>query len=263
MSVIRAVSLAVFAALGLFAAALLWFRPVYHNDLWQAGCCLRIAHAGGAVGGVAFTNSAEALAGSLAAGRRVFELDFAELADGSLVLAHDFDDLPAPPADTAAFLAAPEPNGLTRMDLAAFVAWVRANPGVTVITDTKFEGGALRLAAALEAHLPRSDIARQFGFQVYGLDELAGDALRERGYREMLTIYRMADVPEAEIAAAVARHPGLALTMPAWRGPAALRSFRAALPGRPIYLHGDPDDINRQSRQSFFAALGANGFFLE
>jgi hypothetical protein len=263
MPIIRAISLAIILLAGLLAAAAFWFRPVYHNEFARAECCLWIAHAGGAASGVAYTNSAEALDEGYAAGRRVFELDFSELADGSLVLAHDFNDLPAPPPDRETFLASPEPHGLTRLDFAAFALWLQAHPDAVLITDTKFEGGPHRLAEALETYFPPAEIARRVVFQIYSLEALADDTLRRRGYREMLTIYRIERVPVAEIAAAVAQSRVLALTIPAWRGPRVLRYFRAALPDLPIYVHGTPDSINRKLKQGYLSVLGADGFFLD
>ncbi len=261
MSAVRLVAL----LLVLVPAALAFaFRPQFHYRLGTADCCLRIAHAGGAMNGIPYTNSPEALDESYAKGWRVFEIDFSLTGDGSLVLAHDYNDFDQPPATVAEFLARPTTTGASRIDFAGYVAWLKAHPDVVTVTDTKFANGPQTIAAALEAEFTADEIARRFVFQLYDFDQLTSTGLVQKGYQALLTLYLIPEKTEVEVAAAVADGKVIAVTMPIWTGLGAVRSMRKALPeGMPLYLHGDPGDINRYVTQTIFVALGASGFYVD
>ncbi|MEM1160411.1 MAG: hypothetical protein AAGJ28_05720, partial [Pseudomonadota bacterium] len=60
---------------------------LWQQDLDAEDCCIDITHAGGLLNEVPYTNSLEALRANYAAGRRVFEVDLIETADGQTILA--------------------------------------------------------------------------------------------------------------------------------------------------------------------------------
>jgi hypothetical protein len=133
-----------------------------------------VAHAGGAVNGVPYTNSREALDQHYAAGYRVFELDFDWTSDGRLVVVHDwastsssFGAAPHVFSD-AEFVSATRRDGLHQMTFEDLQQWLRAHPDAFVVTDTKESN--LWLLAWLRANA--SEILPQLILQVYRASEI-------------------------------------------------------------------------------------------
>jgi glycerophosphoryl diester phosphodiesterase len=150
-----------------------------------------VAHAGGAVNGVAYTNAREALDQHYAAGYRVFELDFDWTSDGRLVVVHDWTSaaaafgLPAHVLGYDEFIHATRRDGLHQMSFEDLSAWLRAHRDAYVVTDTKASNP--RLLTWLAAN--GGDILPQLIVQIYRLTEL--DAARRLGPRAVwLTVYR-------------------------------------------------------------------------
>ena len=113
---------------------------------------LAIAHAGGALGGVPYTNSLEALDASYAAGFRWFEMDFLRTADGFLACRHDWRDFGhrAPSLHGLRDALAPR---YTPADAESLSAWMAAHPDAILVTDVKEEDQLPVLADLLEAGL--------------------------------------------------------------------------------------------------------------
>jgi phosphoglycerol transferase len=107
-----------------------------------------IAHAGGAVEGVNYTDSLEALDASYGKGFRMFELDILETSDGHVVAAHDWPfwqklsgfEGPLPPTREQ-FLATPILGHLTPLDMDRINHWFREHPDAVLVTD-KFDDPA-------------------------------------------------------------------------------------------------------------------------
>lgn len=103
----------------------------------------KVAHAGGGIRGIPYTNSREALDTSHALGFRTFEVDLNFTRDDSVVLMHDWRDdawmldLEPGPADWGSFRRARMVRGLTQMSLADLDLWVRAHPEAWIIADAK------------------------------------------------------------------------------------------------------------------------------
>jgi hypothetical protein len=149
-----------------------------------------VAHAGGAVNGVAYTNSREALDQHYAAGYRVFELDFHWTSDGRLVVVHDWPQtsslfgVPPHVFTYAEFASRTRRDGLHQLTFDDLRAWLLAHPDAFVVTDTK--AGNLRLLAWLQANA--AGVAPQLILQIYRLTELdAARALHPRAV--WLTVY--------------------------------------------------------------------------
>ncbi|MFK7813121.1 MAG: interleukin-like EMT inducer domain-containing protein [Maribacter sp.] len=101
-----------------------------------------IAHAGGEVNGVAYTNTKNALDQNYKKGFRLFELDIIETADGKLVAAHDWkmwarftDYAGALPPSHAEFMKHKIYGDYTTLDLKGINDWFAANPDATLVTD--------------------------------------------------------------------------------------------------------------------------------
>src|SRR5450631_2076103 len=102
-----------------------------------------VAHAGGAVGGLPYTNSRQALDGSWERGFRLFEVDLSWTSDGQLVLLHDWGPTVqsvwgAPEGRrTLADFQALRRTGLTPLDLGGLEAWVSDHQGARIVSDVK------------------------------------------------------------------------------------------------------------------------------
>ena len=107
-----------------------------------------IAHAGGAVEGVNYTDSLEALDASYGKGFRMFELDILTTSDERLVAAHDWPfwqklsgfEGPLPPTHEQ-FLATPILGHLTPLDMDRINHWFLEHPDAVLVTD-KFDDPA-------------------------------------------------------------------------------------------------------------------------
>ena len=62
--------------------------PFYNDELAKQHL---IAHAGGAIDGKVYTNSREAIEGSIKAGRKYIEIDLIETSDGEYIAGHDWE----------------------------------------------------------------------------------------------------------------------------------------------------------------------------
>lgn len=101
-----------------------------------------IAHAGGEVNGVAYTNTKNALDQNYKKGFRLFELDIIETSDKKLVAAHDWkmwarftDYAGALPPSHAEFMKHKIYGDYTTLDLKGINAWFAAHPDATLVTD--------------------------------------------------------------------------------------------------------------------------------
>jgi glycerophosphoryl diester phosphodiesterase len=150
-----------------------------------------VAHAGGAVRGVAYTNSREALDEHYAAGYRVFELDFHWTSDGRLVAVHDWAEISAQFGTSArvfsydGFVAAKRRDGLHQLTFEDVRGWLRAHRDALLVTDTKAANS--RLLSYLQAE--PGDLRAQLIVQIYRVAELpAARSLAPRAV--WLTVYK-------------------------------------------------------------------------
>lgn len=233
----------------------------YHNRLNDRQCCLVIAHAGGSVDGLPYTNSREALERNYSLGRRVFEIDFSETCDRSLVLLHDWNMTGGDKQSRATFLKSKGRDGFSRLDLAGLASWLLRKPDVIIVTDTK--GDFDRFLQQLEERLPPWFIERHFVIQVY--DPATLDRLRQAkpNLRLVLSIYKIMQVSDGSLAQTLALGGLVGLTMPRSRAFRSLPVLRKQFPDLPLYVHGPPSQINAPELHARLAALGASGFYLE
>jgi len=89
-----------------------------------------IAHAGGAIDGIKYTNCLEALNLSYSKGCKLFELDLTLTTDGKIVAQHD------PPGITEAeFMSKPIAGKYTPMNMNAINLWFQNHPDAILVTD--------------------------------------------------------------------------------------------------------------------------------
>lgn len=156
-----------------------------------------IAHAGGGIAGVTYSNSREALDHSYGKGLRLFEIDLSWTTDGHLVLIHDWQDSSTdwfPDAETRLpleeFKAAKMKDGLTQMALEDLYAWLGTHEDAYVVTDVKNRNlDALRVIAETAGELKSRFIP-----QIYDFSEFA--PARGLGFRDVIfTVYRSKATP--------------------------------------------------------------------
>jgi len=143
-------TLLVLSGLVLFAAVVLRF-VVWPTVPGQ----IDIAHGGGAIGGLRYTNSIAAIEKSAAAGFRVIEIDIETTSDGHFVCGHDWDAYGGTAPDFATFIANRDAVEYPSCTLGELIAWFERNPQVTLYADIKTDviGAAAVLATGLDGRL--------------------------------------------------------------------------------------------------------------
>ena len=226
-----------------------------------AGFEALVAHSGGAVKGLDYTNSREALDASWAAGIRWFELDLSTTSDGKIVLVNNWGDgfeelFPGAQRGRrthAEFLALKMAQGLTPLDLAGLVAWLEKHPEAVVVTDVKDDNLAVlkQVAESHKALLPR------FVAQIYQLEEY--EPVRALGYaRVILSTYSM-DASDAEILEWVKSRPLHAVAMTPERARTTDLAKKLGEGGLPVYVH----TVNAKSELDELIAAGVDGVYTD
>jgi glycerophosphoryl diester phosphodiesterase len=222
---------------------------------------LVIAHAGGAVGGLTYTNSLEALELSYSRGCRFFELDIQWTSDGGLVLLHDWNAAARRIfgegfgdnwRSRETFLGTPRLDGLTSLDLEGLVSWLEAHPDAVVVTDVKWEN--LQALARLRSEVPGAE--RRLIPQIYGFHEYS--RVRELGFeRIILTLYR-SPASDGEVVDFARSVPLVAVTMPLARAFDGLPSLLDEA-GVPSLVH----TVNSPRNAERLAELGVDGIYTD
>lgn len=219
-----------------------------------------VAHGGGRLGGIAISNSFEAMAANLAR-FDVFEIDFSWTADGELVCLHDWQDsftsrfgaATDSPLDLGQFrqLLAASPDQPRNCDLDGLAGWMRANPNILIVTDVKSDPAAAHEIIATR----HPDILAQFVPQAYQPEEIA--LYRELGFKQVIwTLYRFGSDPDRVIEAALAYRPD-ALTMPLAVAEDGLLGAVTRATGMPVYVH----TINDRATAACLLRQGATGIY--
>ena len=236
--------------------------PVYHHDINARECCVVIAHAGGGIGGAAYTNSEEAVLSHLAAGGRVFEIDFARTHDGVWVGTHDWPfwkrqtghEGRLPPTYAQFMVTGLRPY--TAITIPFLERIVARHPDVVIVTDTKY--GLEEMARALK----RTKLFPRLYPQAYSPRDV--DTLAALGYRKIiLTVYKM-DLRQPEkwlghVAAMAGRLHALTVPFDFF----ARHHPRLTKFGLPVYVHGPPARINSRALHRRLWQLGVAGFYLD
>ena len=195
-------------------------EPKPYPRLWAgASDIYLIAHAGGAVGGYAGSNSLEALRQSAALGFLYIELDMLPTTDGFIVLSHVWEHLfnRVPKGGEQAvsheeFMAYRIFDRFTPLDLSGLIEFLDEHPDIRIITDTKESNYAALHAIATDYpyHLDR------FIPQAYTFEDI--DMIRELGFADViLTLYLLPYQQRsrtAEIANLAAEHGVWGIALP-------------------------------------------------
>jgi glycerophosphoryl diester phosphodiesterase len=216
----------------------------------------RIAHAGGAYHGLAYTNAREALEDNYARGARWFEMDFSRDAHGSWWAVHDWEEAHRRlgiPLDRHG-LGRPEqqPAGapFRLVDLEGVLAWLGGHPEARLVTDTKDDNAILlqRLQSAVPG------LRSRIHPQIYRIPEYA--LARSGGFgAPIFTTYR-SRYPWSVLGRFARRGPLLALTVTLDEVPDACR----ALSGRvPLLTH----TVNDAAEEARLVRTGIAGIYTD
>ncbi len=156
-----------------------------------------VAHAGGSIHGIAYTNSLEALNNSYAKGFRTFELDMMRTSDGHLILAHD-DTWALPlfiskvgPITYEQFKNSKVVYNLSLLDVHELVDWLDTHKDATIIIDKLDNDGYKYLSMTYPEHL------NQFIPQIFKMGDLS--TLKAMGYNNVLLTLYMANYTDKQI----------------------------------------------------------------
>jgi len=255
----------------------------YQRQIQSESCCTIIAHAGGAVDGNVYTNSRQALLGSIQNGLELVELDFSRTEDGAWVATHDWPywaahtgfkgALPPTAAQVReyvdAFTPTPSIHGVkatySTLFLDDVVKIVDANPRVRIITDTKSSAAAQQLAVELKGTASFA----QFIFQFYAPADLKRAATFIPKEQLLLTTYQLDDwwqwdgfgAPFLQSLSSFGGLFGITVPLPVAFDPGKMERLKTL--GYPILVHGSPNEINSVNLPWELYRLGVNGIYVD
>lgn len=177
-----------------------------------------IAHAGGAIDKMTYTNSLEALNANYDKGFRFFEIDFSWTSDAELVAIHDWkgalqanfleSDSYLTALKKSEFLELRMKSGLTQLSLENVLRWAKTKNDAHIVTDLKSDN----IKALLEIKKKFAEWKQHVIPQTYNYSEYR-EALSLGFPRVILTIYRMRIDP-AELLDFALQEAPFAVTMP-------------------------------------------------
>lgn len=212
-----------------------WGEPPTASELLLVP---RVAHAGGAVSGLTYTNSLEAL--EFNKDRfDLFEVDLIMLGDGSVVCLHDFDASAieylgkkiSAETEISEFLRLRNSvqGKVTPCTLEELEEWLIQNPTKKIVTDTK--NSTLSILNRVSMGLPNAK--NRFIPQIYQLDEY--EPVERLGFEDIIfTTYRFSQLNQ-ELINFVKDANLFAVTITSTQVPALAESITKL--GVPIYVH--------------------------
>ena len=217
-----------------------------------------MAHAGGAVQGMDYTNSLDALEANFAAGHRLFELDFEWTADGKLVCIHDWREIHDrlfPDADrrptSASFASRRMREGLRPMTLGRLKQWLESHPDARIITDIKSRN--LQGLAVLAGSLDKQRIIPQ----IYDFPEY--EEVRRLGYDHVILTLYLLRAEDASVLGFAESHPLFAVTMPAKKAKKSGLPRALEKAGVPVCIH----TVNDATEVKMFQEMGISCFYTD
>jgi glycerophosphoryl diester phosphodiesterase len=200
-----------------------------------ATCHAPVAHALGAIDGVAYTNSLEAFTASYAKGFRVFEVDLARTREGSIVAMHDWRNTWSSLPNLAQFKARKIAGRYTPATLIDVLGMLQSHPDAYLVVDFKGEVSDLLpdvvgTARTIDPELPMRIIP-----QVSSKAEAEVAARLYHFPSEILTLYRTR-ASDAEVVALTASTGIRVVTMSTSRFHARLVKQLDSL-GVKVYVH--------------------------
>lgn len=218
-----------------------------------------IAHAGGEIQGLTYTNTREALNLSYKNGIRLMEVDFQWTTDGQLVCVHSWDgfinkffNVEVRQYSYDEFINFNMINGWHQLTPHNLALWLEVHPDAYVVTDIKGDNvEGLKIISQNYPHLVDRIIP-----QIYFFDEY--EQVLALGYENIiLTLYRIRNTDE-EIVQFARENPLFAITMPEKRAFATLPKRLKQL-GIYVYAH----TINDKETMIKLMENGVDGFYTD
>jgi glycerophosphoryl diester phosphodiesterase len=169
--------------------------------IWTA-CHAPVAHAFGAIDGVAYTNSLEAFAANYAKGFRVFEVDLARTREGSIVAVHDWRATWPTLPDLAEFKAGRIAGRYTPATLIDVLTMLQSHRDAYLVIDFKAEVSDLLPDLVATARTMDPELPMRIIPQISSKEEAAVAGRLYHFPSEILTLYRTraSDAEVVEIA---------------------------------------------------------------
>ncbi|MGI6778913.1 MAG: glycerophosphodiester phosphodiesterase family protein [Acetivibrionales bacterium] len=173
-----------------------------------------VAHGGGGINGISYTNSLEALNNNYEAGFRLFEIDIVWTGDEELVLLHDWEGHTVATFGTDKIFTLREFNsniridGFTQMSINDLALWMKYYPDAYIITDIKERNiDALKI---IKQRYP--EITDRIIPQIYFFNEY--EPVKGLGYENIiLTLYK-ANYDDLSVIDFAQKNKLFAVTMP-------------------------------------------------
>ena len=174
-----------------------------------------VAHGGGGIENLDFSNSLEALNVSYNKGFRFIELDFERTSDGCLVLIHDWGkSIPKlygkPPRrySLQEYKNLRMINGMTNLSLVDLANWIKQHPDVFIITDIKYDN--IRALTKIKERFP--ELVKNFIPQIYHFYEYL--PVQNLGYEHIILTLYVAVYSDEAVLKFAKRYLPTAVTMP-------------------------------------------------
>ena len=224
--------------LAIIAIIIVFGHPDLQNINTQKPSLERlVAHAGGEIYGITYSNSLEALNSSYTKNFKLFELDFEWTKDGYPVCLHDWDKM-----GKRMFLETPKQLtlkefhdkqtflDLTLIDLSQLEKWLLSHPGAYIITDVKNKNIAL-LDYICQNH---NNIKHRIIPQVYSTDEYV--SANKLGYSSIIFSLYYNNIDNLTLVKFCKTHNLFAITMSEQRANSELPNLLKSI-GVPTYVH--------------------------
>jgi len=219
-----------------------------------------IAHAGGSIEGVSYTNCKEAINSSYNKGYRFIELDFISTADGNFILLHGWKDGSVKKLfnekskiySLEEFKDFKMINGWTQLSLFDLIEWLRVKKDVFIVTDAKDDN--IRLLKLIKEKY--GDVQHQIIPQIYYMEEYS--TVSELGYENIiLTLYRTNYTDRKIVNFSMENHL-FAITMPKEKAGEDLVKTLNQI-GVCVYIH----TVNNEIEVEKYEKSGVYGFYTD
>lgn len=184
-----------------------------------------IAHAGGRINDLDYTNSKEAIEHSYKNGHRLIELDMCWTTDNNLALVHDWGNFSRfinssenRAYSSKEFKSFKIYNKLTTMTIDDLAIWLEKNQGVSIITDIKLNN--VKALELIRNKYP--NLLDRFVPQIYNFEEY--NSVQNLGYKNIILTMYASDYTDSEILGFAKTHKLFALTIPVYRAKSELPS---------------------------------------
>jgi hypothetical protein len=246
-----------------------YFKKHPWFDRFHEGKSAQIAHAGGMVKGLMYSNTLQALDENYKKGMKIFEIDLQKTSDGKWVAVHGWGDKyyveltgkkwegKIPTYDE--FMSQKLKHDLTALDLRAIAVWLANHKDAFIVTDVKGENSEiLPIIARLFPEYINRIVPEVFSMNEVGLAV-------DLGFNQfILSLYR-GGFSEKEILKYPALQKIFGVAMPDHVAKGSDLACRLRNKGAFVYIHAGSEnsDIDSAKTQKLLIKRGASGFYVD